>query len=127
MLGRPCDVSEVLKDLVGAAVALAYKQNRKVELIGTATSLLVSVEESALRRALSNLIDGALLRTQIGGQVKIFADGAPAGGALVVIDDDGPDVHYLVMSNFTNYYLGQNHSCCVEKLQNGSCLPRLLC
>ncbi|XP_078158334.1 chloroplast sensor kinase isoform X2 [Carex rostrata] len=92
---RPCDVSEVLKDLVGAAVALAYKQNRKVELSGTSTSLLVAVEESALRQALSNLIEGALLRTQIGGQVKIFAGGAPAGGALVVIDDDGPDVPYL--------------------------------
>lgn len=105
MLGRPCDVSEVLKDLVGAVVALAYKQNRKVELSGTSTSLLVAVEESALRQALSNLIEGALLRTQIGGQVKIFAVGAPAGGALVVIDDDGLDVQYLVMSNFTNYYL----------------------
>ncbi|KAF3334289.1 Chloroplast sensor kinase [Carex littledalei] len=92
---RPCDVSEVLKDLVGAAVALAYKQNRKVELSGTSTSLLVAVEESALRQALSNLIEGALLRTQIGGQVKIFAGGAPAGGALVVIDDDGPDMQYL--------------------------------
>jgi signal transduction histidine kinase len=102
--GRPCDVCEVLKDLIGAAVALADKQNRKVELSGTSTSLQVAVEEPALRQALSNLIEGALLRTQIGGHVKIFASGAPAGGALVVIDDDGPDMQYMVMFIFTNYY-----------------------
>lgn len=104
MSGRPCDVSEVLKELVGAAVALADKQNRMVKLSGTTTSLQVAVEEPALRQALSNLIEGALLRTQIGGQVKIFAGEAPAGGALVIIDDDGPDMQYMVMSNFTDYY-----------------------
>ncbi|KAJ4795112.1 chloroplast sensor kinase [Rhynchospora pubera] len=92
---RPCNVSEILKDLVGAAVVLAYKQNRSVELSGTSASLQVAVEESALRQALSNLIEGALLRTQIGGQVQIYSGGAPAGGALVLIDDDGPDMQYL--------------------------------
>jgi signal transduction histidine kinase len=102
--GRPCDVCEVLRDLIGPAVALADKQNRKVELSGTSTSLQVAIEEAALRQALSNLIEGALLRTQIGGRVKIFVSGAPASGALVIIDDDGPDMQYMVRSNFTNYY-----------------------
>ncbi|XP_020246691.1 chloroplast sensor kinase, chloroplastic-like isoform X2 [Asparagus officinalis] len=57
--------------------------------------LHVAVEESALRQALSNLIEGALLRTQIGGRVEIYATSAPAGGTFIAIDDNGPDMHYM--------------------------------
>ncbi|KAI5352251.1 hypothetical protein L3X38_005142 [Prunus dulcis] len=74
-LGRPC--------------------NRVVELNELGTSLQVAVEEPALRQALSNLIESALLRTHTGGKVEIVSTGAPAGGVLVVIDDDGPDMHYM--------------------------------
>lgn len=57
---------------------------------------MVAVEEPALRQALSNLIEGALLRTEVGGRIEIVSTGAPAGGALIIIDDDGPDMHYMV-------------------------------
>lgn len=96
MSGRPCVVSDILQDLVAAAAALTNNQERAVELIELYHPLEVGVEESALRQALSNLIEGALLRTQIGGKVLIYATGAPAGGALIIIDDDGPDMHYMV-------------------------------
>ena len=43
------------------------------------------------------MIEGALLRTQVGGKVEIVSAVAPASGALVVIDDDGPDMHYMVI------------------------------
>ncbi|XP_073014079.1 chloroplast sensor kinase, chloroplastic [Typha latifolia] len=92
---RPCNASDVLKDLVDAAVPLANKQQRSLELSETSEPLQVAVEESALRQALSNLIEGALLRTKVGGKVQIYAGGAPAGGALIVIDDDGPDMQYM--------------------------------
>ncbi|KAJ6719647.1 CHLOROPLAST SENSOR KINASE CHLOROPLASTIC [Salix purpurea] len=92
---RPCNVSEVLSDLVEAAIPLANKQQRSLELSELSQSLQVAIEESALRQALSNLIEGALLRTHVGGKVEIVSTGAPAGGALVVIDDDGPDMHYM--------------------------------
>ncbi|OVA20588.1 Histidine kinase-like ATPase [Macleaya cordata] len=92
---RPCNVSDVLADLVGAAGPLAHKQQRTVELTELSQSLQVAVEESALRQALSNLIEGALLRTHAGGKIEIISTGAPAGGALVIIDDDGPDMHYM--------------------------------
>jgi len=82
--------------LVGAVEPLACKQQRFVELGELSQSLPVAVEEPALRQALSNLIEGALLRTRIGGKVEIVSTGAPAGGALVMIDDDGPDMHYMV-------------------------------
>ncbi|XP_043726082.1 chloroplast sensor kinase, chloroplastic [Telopea speciosissima] len=92
---RPCNVSDMLEDLVAAARPLAHKQKRTVELSEFPQSFQVSVEESDLRQALSNLIEGALLRTHVGGKVQIVSMGAPAGGALVVIDDDGPDMHYM--------------------------------
>lgn len=96
MSGRPCIVSDILEDLVGAALPLAIRQQRGLELNEHSQFLEVAVEESSLRQALSNLIEGALLRTQIGGKVQIYAAEAPAGGALVIIDDDGPDMHYMV-------------------------------
>ncbi|KAL5759951.1 hypothetical protein ACOSQ2_018789 [Xanthoceras sorbifolium] len=92
---RPCNVSDVLVDMVEAVRPLAHKQQRVVELSKLSQSLQVAVEESALRQALSNLIEGALLRTQVGGKVEIVSAAAPAGGALVVIVDDGPDMHYM--------------------------------
>ncbi|CAN6338187.1 unnamed protein product [Urochloa humidicola] len=92
---RPCDLCDVLKDLVAGALPLAYKQQRTLDITGISNPLHVAVEESALRQALSNLIEGALLRTQHGGRVQIYVGEAPAGGTLVVIDDDGPDMQYM--------------------------------
>lgn len=103
---RPCNVSDVLGDLVGALEPLAHKQQRGVELRELSESLEVAVEEPSLRQALSNLIEGALLRTHVGGKVEIFSADAPAGGALIIIDDDGPDMHYMVKSHYTFYPAG---------------------
>ncbi|XP_038892932.1 chloroplast sensor kinase, chloroplastic [Benincasa hispida] len=92
---RSCNVSDVLIDLVEAVKPLARKQQRIVELSEQACSMQIAVEESSLRQALSNLIEGALLRTRVGGKVDIISTTAPAGGVLIVIDDDGPDMHYM--------------------------------
>ena len=103
---RSSNVSAVLADLVGAVEPLARKQERVVELCELSKSLQVDVEEPALRQALSNLIEGALLRTHVGGKVEIASSRAPAGGALVIIDDDGPDMHYMVKiaNSVAHYY-----------------------
>ena len=91
----------MLSDLVGAIQPLARKQQRNVVLTELSQALQVAIEEPALRQALSNLIEGALLRTHVRGKVEIVSTEAPAGGALVVIDDDGPDMHYMVrMASF---------------------------
>ncbi|PWA64602.1 chloroplast sensor kinase [Artemisia annua] len=92
---RPCNASDVLSDLVDALEPLALKQKRAVQISELPESLEVAVEEPALRQALSNLIEGALLRTNVGGMVEIVSTSAPAGGALIIIDDDGPDMHYM--------------------------------
>ncbi|KAK6922291.1 hypothetical protein RJ641_012798 [Dillenia turbinata] len=91
---RPCDVSDVLEDLVGAVAPLACKQQWSVVLSELSGFLDVSIEEPALRQALSNLIEGALLQTHIGGKVQIMSTMVPAGDTLLVIDDDDPDMHY---------------------------------
>ncbi|KAE8023544.1 hypothetical protein FH972_009225 [Carpinus fangiana] len=104
---RPCNVSDVLAALVEAVRPLAHKQQRMVELSKLSDPLQVAVEEPALRQALSNLIEGALLRTHVGGKVEIVFTGAPAGGTLVVIDDDGPDMHYMTqMHSLTPFGAG---------------------
>ncbi|CAH2066008.1 unnamed protein product [Thlaspi arvense] len=95
MSGRPCDISNVLLDMVETVRPLALTQKRVVELGEKSASLQVAVEEPALRQALSNLIEGALLRTHVGGKVEVLSTRAPAGGSLVVIDDDGPDMRYM--------------------------------
>ncbi|CAA7058298.1 unnamed protein product [Microthlaspi erraticum] len=92
---RPCDISNVLLDMVETVRPLALTQQRVVELGENSASLQVAVEEPALRQAMSNLIEGALLRTHVGGKVEILSTRAPAGGSLVVIDDDGPDMRYM--------------------------------
>ncbi|PPD72136.1 hypothetical protein GOBAR_DD30965 [Gossypium barbadense] len=95
LIKHSCNISDVLTDLVDAARPLAHKQQRMVELSELSQPLQVAIEEPALCQALSNLIEGALLRTQVGGKVEIVSTSAPAGGALLVIDDDGPDMHYM--------------------------------
>ncbi|RDX86296.1 Chloroplast sensor kinase, chloroplastic [Mucuna pruriens] len=101
---RPCNVSELLADLVDSVKALAQSQKRVVELSELSSPLLAAVEEPALRQAFSNLIEGALLRTHVGGKVEIVSTAAPAGGTLVLIDDDGPDMHYMTqMHSLTPY------------------------
>jgi len=102
MSGRSCNVSEVLTDLVDSVRPLAQSQKRLVELSELSSPLVAAVEEPALRQAFSNLIEGALLRTHVGGKIEIVSTEAPAGGTLVLIDDDGPDMHYMVISVHSN-------------------------
>ncbi|GJW83600.1 chloroplast sensor kinase, chloroplastic, partial [Tanacetum coccineum] len=75
----PCNASDVLSDLVDALEPLALKQQCAVQIYELPQSLEVAVEEPALRQALSNLIVGALLRTNAGGMVEIVSTSAPAG------------------------------------------------
>ena len=83
-------------DLVRAAATLAHKQKQFLKFSDDSNPLEVAVEESALRQALSNLFEGALLRTNIDDEVEVIASWALDGGMLIIIDDDDPDMHYMV-------------------------------
>ncbi|KAL5053533.1 hypothetical protein RYX36_034215 [Vicia faba] len=101
---RPCNVSEVLADMVDTIRPLALNQKRVIELTQLSSPLLAAVAEPELRQAFSNLIEGALLRTHVGGKVAIVSNATPAGDTLVCIDDDGPDMHYMTqMHSLTPY------------------------
>ncbi|XP_050894469.1 chloroplast sensor kinase, chloroplastic isoform X2 [Lathyrus oleraceus] len=101
---RPCNVSEVLVDMVDTIRPLALNQKRVIELSQLSSPLLAAVAEPELRQAFSNLIEGALLRTHVGGKVAIVSNATPAGDTLVCIDDDGPDMHYMTqMHSLTPY------------------------
>ncbi|XP_075496610.1 chloroplast sensor kinase, chloroplastic-like [Primulina tabacum] len=91
---RLCEVFDVLEALVVAIKPLANKQQLSVELCDLSRSSQVAVDEPALRQALSNLIEGSLLRIEIEGKVEIMSTETPAG-ALIIIDDDGLDMHYM--------------------------------
>uniref|UniRef100_A0A0E0MLJ7 Histidine kinase domain-containing protein n=1 Tax=Oryza punctata TaxID=4537 RepID=A0A0E0MLJ7_ORYPU len=127
---RPCDLSVVLQDLVGAAQPLAFRQQRTLDVTGIPHPLQVAVEESALRQALSNLIESALLRTQLGGRVQIYAGEAPAGGILVVIDDDGPDMQFMTqmhcLAPFGSDLLADGLTVAREILENYGCVLRVI-
>ncbi|KAH9313196.1 hypothetical protein KI387_028231, partial [Taxus chinensis] len=95
---RPCNVFKLLTDLVNAGDALAHSQRQTLQLIENTHILQAAIEESALRQALSNLLDSALLRVPAGGWVKVGAMEAPGGGVLVVIDDNGPDMSLMTQT-----------------------------
>ncbi|GLJ08741.1 hypothetical protein SUGI_0094960 [Cryptomeria japonica] len=95
---RPCNVSKLLTDLVNAGDALAHSQQQTLQLRENTHVLQAAIEESALRQALSNLLDSALLRVPAGGWVKVEAMEAPGGGVLVVIDDNGPDMSLMTQT-----------------------------
>lgn len=96
---RPCNVSKLLSDLVNAGDALAHSQQQTLQLIECTPLLQAAIEETALRQALSNLLDSALLRVPGGGWVKVEATEAPGGGVLVVIDDNGPDMSLMTQTH----------------------------
>ncbi|KAE8688337.1 Chloroplast sensor kinase [Hibiscus syriacus] len=56
-----CNISDVLTDLVDAVRPLAHMHQHLVELSKLSQPLQVAIEEPALRQALSNLIEHALL------------------------------------------------------------------
>lgn len=96
---RPCNVSKLLSELVNAGDALAHSQQQTLQLIESTPLLQAAIEETALRQALSNLLDSALLRVPGGGWVKVEATEAPGGGVLVVIDDNGPDMSLMTQTH----------------------------
>lgn len=69
ILRTPSDISDVLDELVGIVKPLAQMQQRFIKISELSRPSKVAVEEPALRQALINLIEGALLKTRQSGAV----------------------------------------------------------
>lgn len=97
---RSCDVSKILIDLVSSAAVLAHKKGQALELEQNPDDApyCVAIDEFSLRQVFSNLLDSSLQHILPGGWVKVELMGAPGGGVLVIIDDNGPDLA-LMASN----------------------------
>ncbi|GKC08951.1 chloroplast sensor kinase, chloroplastic [Tanacetum coccineum] len=89
---------DIIEDIMVLGDHMKNTLQQLLEAVQVIQSLEVAVEEPAMQQALSNLIEGALLRTNVGAMVEIVSTSAPAGRALIIIDDDGPDMHYMLMS-----------------------------
>ncbi|GJV08813.1 chloroplast sensor kinase, chloroplastic [Tanacetum coccineum] len=86
---------DIIEDIMVLGDHMKDTLQQLLEAVQVTKTLEVVVEEPAIQQALSNLIKGALLRTNVGAMVEIVSTSAPVGRALIIIDDDGPDMHYM--------------------------------
>ncbi|GKA69365.1 hypothetical protein Tco_0775429 [Tanacetum coccineum] len=74
---------------------------------------------------LSDLVDALepLALKQQRGMVEIVSTSAPASGALIIIDDDGPDMHYMgyniKLCDSSRWYLFGSRGCSCDGRNNG--------
>ncbi|MDO8297100.1 MAG: ATP-binding protein [Caulobacter sp.] len=77
-----------LRDLIGEVSEGAARAGAEVA-IDVDPSLTLAVRPNALKRALSNLVMNAAVH---GERIVISARQTPAGGAEIIVDDDGPGI-----------------------------------
>ena len=77
-----------LRDLIQEVSEGAARAGAEVA-IDVAPDLVLAVRPNALKRALSNLVMNAAVH---GERIAISAHQTPAGGAEIIVDDDGPGI-----------------------------------
>ncbi len=86
--GEPVQLAELVSDVVESLRPLA--DERGVALAGTGAALVLGVP-SALRRAVSALVDNAIAHTPAGGHVRVEV-AAASDTVVVSVEDDGEGV-----------------------------------
>ena len=92
-----CDVVDVARRRVSFWAALAEEQGRTWSLEAAADAAPVEVHADDVEAALDALLGNVLAHTPEGTGFRVVVDRAPAGGAVVVVEDQGsgfpdPDV-----------------------------------
>jgi two-component system phosphate regulon sensor histidine kinase PhoR len=83
--------SEVAEGVAASFAGPAARKNISLRHVDhRATTMLTDPER--LRRILENLVDNAVKYTPEGGRVEITTAPGPEGGALLVVEDDGPGI-----------------------------------
>ncbi|MGS0685388.1 sensor histidine kinase [Nakamurella sp. GG22] len=85
--GEPVDVDDIAREVVAAMDILADKADVSLE-VEASSGRLVRASRSALRRAITALVDNALSHTPPGGRV-VVASAADAGRVLISVTDNG--------------------------------------
>ncbi len=83
--------SEVVEDVVASFSSLA--ERKQITLArGEGAAPTVVTDADRLRRILENLVENAVKYTPAGGRVTVGSAPGPEGGALLVVEDDGPGI-----------------------------------
>jgi signal transduction histidine kinase len=90
-----CDASSAAR----AAVRSAKSSYRGVVLLSAPAPAVVTGHQTALRRAISNLVENAMRAAGPRGNVRVDVDRDHEGGVQVVVEDDGPGFGRVQMGN----------------------------
>jgi signal transduction histidine kinase len=97
---------------VAEAVADAYRPDAEEAGHELATAICPGVkvrgDKELLTQALANLVENALRHTPPGTRIHVRLDGGGAGGALLMVQDDGPGVADTDLQRLTDrFYRGE--------------------
>lgn len=87
---EPLDLAREVRDLFDFFEALA--EEKHIELVLEGKAPIVQGDRAMLRRALSNLLSNALRHTPEGGRVLIRLASSGEGGALLSVQNPGPEI-----------------------------------
>ncbi len=104
--------SDVNLSVVTETIADAYRLDAEDgghELTATiAQGVTVSGDQELLTQALANLVENSLRHTPPGTRIKLRLERRPQGGALLVVEDDGPGVTETDLPRLTGrFYRGE--------------------
>jgi two-component system phosphate regulon sensor histidine kinase PhoR len=83
--------SEVAEGVVASFAGPAARKDIRLRHVDRGAPTILTDPER-LRRTLENLVDNAVKYTPEGGHVEITTAPGPGGGALLVVEDDGPGI-----------------------------------
>ena len=83
------DLAAIARRILDARAGTAL--DRDIDLGFEAASAPMTGDAAMLGELVANLVDNALLYTPPGGRVTVYVD-APAGGARLRVEDDGPGI-----------------------------------
>jgi signal transduction histidine kinase len=103
----PCDLSELVDDLVAELAARAAERQTELARVGAREPIAIEADATQLMVALRAVCDNALEALGQGGHIETSAQ-AVNGGAQVVIRDDGPGISPEVRRHlFDPFYSGR--------------------
>jgi two-component system phosphate regulon sensor histidine kinase PhoR len=88
---EPTPPSAVAEEVVASFAEAAARKQIRLQLKDLGAPEVLT-DRDRLRRILENLVDNAVKYTPPGGEVQVTTAPGPGGGALLVVEDDGPGI-----------------------------------
>lgn len=87
---QPADLMAMARDVVDDARVLAARKEIAISVAGPPAAVC-SLDESTVRRAVSNLVDNAIMNAPVGSAVRVDVEMTPVD-ARVLVTDHGPGI-----------------------------------